>query len=254
MRILIIEDEKSSAERLTRLLKACNDSHEVVGVMSSNAEVIDFFASAHDDIDLIISDIQLGDGLSFDSLKQIPNNIPVIFSTAYNQYAIRAFKFNSIDYLLKPIDKDELYAALTKFETMGKNSLLSSDFAKLMEALKNQNLNYRERFLIPHRAYEFIVVPVEEISFITIIDGIVRICTMDGKTHILNMTLDEAESQLDPKHFMRVNRQFIVRAEAVVKLSRYFHAKILVHMAAFPDVQIIVSKGNVSAVKKWLNS
>lgn len=114
MKILIIEDEQSSADRLQRMLEG---KHQVVGTCASNAEVKAFFADgAHSDIDLILSDIQLGDGLSFESLRTVPEAIPVIFITAYDHYAVQAFRFNSIDYLLKPIDSEELHAALAKVE------------------------------------------------------------------------------------------------------------------------------------------
>ena len=266
MRILIIEDEQSSADRLRRMLEG---EHEIVGACASNAEVKAFFADeSHADVDLILSDIQLGDGLSFESLKTVPTSIPVIFTTAYNHYAVQAFQFNSLDYLLKPIDSEELHAALDKVKSLttsslpslregqGVGSFLSSTdaIAQLLASVKNQTIRYRERFLIPHRADEFLIVPVSDVSHITIRDGVVRLCTLDGKTHALSMTLEEAESQLDPQRFMRVNRQFIVSAAAVSKLSTYFLGKMRIHTPAFPDVEIIVSKDKVAAVKHWLDS
>ena len=115
MRILILEDEQSSADRLKRMLEG---EHEIVGVCASNAEVKEFFVDeVHAEVDLILSDIQLGDGLSFESLKMVPTAIPVIFTTAFDQYAVQAFQFNSLDYLLKPIDNEELQAALGKVQS-----------------------------------------------------------------------------------------------------------------------------------------
>ena len=285
MKILIIEDEQSSADRLRRMLEsepmeqreqsdACISSaesrqrktegqHEIVGVCASNAEVKSFFADgAHSDIDLILSDIQLGDGLSFESLRTVPEAIPVIFTTAYDHYAVQAFRFNSIDYLLKPIDSEELHAALAKVKpTMVNgqrsmvNGLSTTDaIAQLLESVKNQTIRYRERFLIPHRADEFLIIPVSDVSHITIRDGVVRLCTLEGKHHTLNMTLEEVESQLDPQRFMRVNRQFIISAAAVQKLSTYFLGKMRIHMTAAPDEEIIVSKDKVATVKRWLDS
>ena len=259
MRILIIEDEQSNADRLKRMLEG---EHEIAGVCASNAEVRAFFADgAHADVDLILSDIQLGDGLSFESLKTVPTAIPVIFTTAYDQYAVQAFQFNSIDYLLKPIDSEELHAALAKVKTIVNSQLsivnspsTTDAIAQLLASVKSNTIRYRERFLIPHRADEFLIVPVSEVSCITIRDGVVRLCTQDGKTRALNMTLEEAESQLDPQRFMRVNRQFIVSAAAVSKLSTYFLGKMRIHVAAFPDVEIIVSKDKVATVKRWLDS
>ncbi len=253
MKILIIEDEQSSADRLRRMLEG---EHLVVGTCASNAEVKSFFADAtHLDVDLILSDIQLGDGLSFDSLRTVPESIPIIFTTAYDHYAVQAFHFNSIDYLLKPIDSEELHAALAKVKLTMVNGLSTTDaIAQLLESVKNQTIRYRERFLIPHRADEFLIIPVSDVSHITIRDGVVRLCTLEGKHHTLNMTLEEVESQLDPQRFMRVNRQFIISAAAVQKLSSYFLGKMRIHMTAAPDEEIIVSKDKVATVKRWLDS
>ena len=248
MRILIIEDEQSSADRLQRMLEG---EHEIVGVCASNAEVKAFFAGEAD-VDLILSDIQLGDGLSFESLCEVPASIPVIFTTAYDQYAVQAFRFNSLDYLLKPIDSEELHAALAKVKPSAPSTTVA--IAKLLESVKNQSIRYRERFLIPHRGDEFLIIPVSDVSHITIRDGVVRLCTLQGKHHSLNMTLEEAEAQLDPQRFMRVNRQFIISAVAVQKLSTYFLGKMRIHMTAAPDEEIIVSKDKVATVKRWLDS
>jgi len=271
MKILIIEDEQSSADRLRRMLEgepmeqreqsdACISSaesrqrktegqHEIVGVCASNAETKAFFATDAD-VDLILSDIQLGDGLSFESLRTLPDAIPVIFTTAYDHYAVQAFRFNSIDYLLKPIDSEELHVALKKVKQVSTTNTI----AQLLESVKSQTIRYRERFLIPSRADEFLIIPVSDVSHITIRDGVVRICTIEGKHHTLNMTLEEVESQLDPQRFMRVNRQYISSAAAVQKLSTYFLGKMRIHMAGAPDEEIIVSKEKVAAVKRWLDS
>ena len=284
MKILIIEDEQSSADRLRRMLEgepmeqreqsdACISSaesrqrktegqHEIVGVCASNAEVKAYFADgAHADVDLILSDIQLGDGLSFESLRTVSETIPVIFTTAYDHYAVQAFRFNSIDYLLKPIDSEELHAALEKVKSIINsqlsivNSVSTTDaITQLFESVKSQTIRYRERFLIPHRADEFLIVPVSNVSHITIRDGVVRLCTLEGKHHTLNMTLEEIESQLDPQRFMRVNRQFIISATSVQKLSTYFLGKMRIHMTAAPNEEIIVSKDKVATVKRWLDS
>lgn len=253
MKILIIEDEQSSADRLQRMLEG---EHQIVDVCTSNAEVKAFFGDEHHaQVDLILSDIQLGDGLSFESLKTVPSAIPVIFTTAYDHYAVQAFRFNSIDYLLKPIDSEELHAALERVQPTIVDGLSTTDaIVQLLESVKNQSIRYRERFLIPHRSDEYLIIPVSNVSHITIRDGVVRLCTLEGKYHTLNMTLEEVESQLDPQRFMRVNRQFIVSASAVSKLSTYFLGKIRIHVTAFPDAEIIVSKDKVATVKHWLDS
>ena len=252
MRILIIEDEQSNSDRLRRMLEG---EHEIVGVCASNAEVKAFFADGtHGDVDLILSDIQLGDGLSFESLRTLPEAIPVIFTTAYDQYAVQAFRFNSIDYLLKPIDSEELKAALAKVKQIVNSPTTTDTIAQLLSSVKSLTIRYRERFLITHRADEYLIVHVSDVSHITIRDGVVRLCTLDGKTHTLNMTLEEIENQLDPQRFMRVNRQFIVSTAAVSKLSTYFLGKMRIHITCFPDDEIIVSKDKVATVKRWLDS
>ncbi len=259
MKILIIEDEQSSADRLQRMLEG---EHQVVDVCTSNAEVKAFFGDEHHaQVDLILSDIQLGDGLSFESLKTVPTVIPVIFTTAYDHYAVQAFQFNSIDYLLKPIDSEELHAALAKGRPIlnSQLSILNSPsttdaIAQLLESVKSQTIRYRERFLIPYRADEYIIVPVSDVSYITIRNGVVRLCTLEGRHHTLNMTLEDVERQLDPQRFMRVNRQFIISAAAVQKLSTYFLGKMRIHMNAAPDEEIIISKDKVATVKRWLDS
>ena len=276
MKILIIEDEQSSADRLQRMLEG---EHQIVGICTSNAEVKAFFGderhaqvdltssnpltldhqqaslhSSHSIVDLILSDIQLGDGLSFESLKTVPTAIPVIFTTAYDHYAVQAFQFNSIDYLLKPIDSEELYAALAKVKQIVNSPSTTDAIAQLLASVKSQTIRYRERFLIPYRADEYIIVPVSDVSHITIRNGVVRLCTLEGKHHTLNMTLEEVESQLDPQRFMRVNRQFIISAADVQKISTYFLGKMRIHMNAVPDEEIIVSKDKVATVKRWLDS
>ena len=254
MKILIIEDEQSSADRLRRMLEG---EHEMVGFCTSNAEVRAFFSDdAHAKVDLILSDIQLGDGLSFESQRTVPTSIPVIFTTAFDQYAVQAFQFNSLDYLLKPIDEEELHVALGKVQSsrFKVQSSTTDAIAQILASVKNQTIRYRERFLIPHRADEYLIVPVSDVSHITIRDGVVRLCTLQGKTHQLSMTLEEAESQLDPQRFMRVNRQFIINAAAVEKLSTYFLGKMRIHIDGFPNTEIIVSKDKVATVKRWLDS
>lgn len=259
MKILIIEDERSNSDRLCRMLK---DQHEIVGIMTSNSDTKAFFSDAsHNDVDLILSDIQLGDGLSFESLRTVPTSIPVIFITAYDHYAVQAFHYNSIDYLLKPVDAQELQTALRKVKekyhskTSLHHSITTTDaIAQLLASVNSQTLRYRERFLIPHRSDEYLIIPVNEVNHITIRDGVVRLCTNSGKSHTINMTLEEAENQLDPKCFMRVNRQFIVSAAAVEKLSTHFLGKMRIHLNAYPHTEIIVSKDKVASVKHWLDS
>ena len=260
MRILIIEDEQNNANRLVRLLGEVCPEGQVIGILTSNAEVRAFFEDGSVVPDVILADIQLGDGLSFEGIKSVSASIPVIFTTAYDQYAVQAFKFNSIDYLLKPIDVDELRGALAKVagsasqleaDVPAKNISTTDAIARLLE--QAGVVRYRERFLISYRD-SYLVVPVSEATHIGICDGVVRLYTVAGKSHALNLTLDELETQLDPSRFMRVNRQYIVCAAAVEKLSTWFLGKMRIHVKGYPDESIIVSRDKSSLVKKWLDS
>lgn len=255
MNILIIEDERSSADRLQRMIEGLGPEYKIAAVVESNAEAKAFFQAGNTQIDLILSDIQLGDGLSFDALREAPASIPVIFTTAFDHYAVQAFKFNSIDYLLKPVDEQELRDALERVkESKEEVSPSTTDaIAQLLEFVKSQSVRYRERFLIPSRADEYLVVPASDVSHISIQDGVVRLYTLKGETHLLALTLDQAEKELDPQRFMRVNRQFIVGAAAVEKLSNWFLAKMRVHLKGYPDTEIIVSKEKATSVKRWLD-
>ena len=248
MRILIIEDEQNNADRLVRLVNDIRPDAEIVAALTSNAEVEAFFHQADNVPDVILSDIRLGDGLSFVGLKSAPHSAPVIFTTAYDQYALQAFKYNGLDYLLKPIDAEELRKALDK--VVMERTTTMEDIRQLLASAGS--IRYRERFLITFRD-TFHVVPVSEMSHVEISDGIVRLYTINGKSHPLNMTLDELEKQLDPKRFMRVNRQFVVSATAVEKLSAYFLGKMRVYLKGYPDTEVIVSREKVSAVKHWLD-
>ena len=255
MNILIIEDERSSAERLRRLIEGFGPEYKIAAVVESNAEAKAFFQSGHSRVDLILSDIQLGDGLSFDALGDAPDSIPVIFTTAYDHYAVQAFKFNSIDYLLKPVDEDELRTALKRVDEYQKELAPSTTdaIAQLLESVKRQAIRYRERFLIPSRADEYLVVLASEVSHITIQDGVVRLYTLSGDPYLLDLTLDQAEKEMDPQRFMRVNRQFIVNIAAVEKLSNWFLGKMRVHLKGYPETEIIVSKEKAPTVKRWLD-
>lgn len=249
MRTLIIEDEQNNADRLVRLVKDIRPDAEIMAVLASNAEVENFFKQAENAPDVILSDIRLGDGLSFVGLKSAPQSVPVIFTTAYDQYELQAFRYNGLDYLLKPVDAEELRHALDKV-VVERSSTTTEDIRQLLASVGS--IRYRERFLIAFRD-TFHVVPVSEMSLVGISDGIVRLYTIGGKSHPLYMTLDELEKQLDPERFMRVNRQYIVSAAAVEKLSAHFLGKMRVHLKGYPDTEVIVSREKVSAVKRWLD-
>lgn len=255
-KLLIIEDEQNSSDRLKRLINESGRNYCISAVLRSNAEILDFFHASSPAVDLIFSDIQLGDGLCFDSLQHISSSIPIIFTTAYDCYAVQAFKLNSIDYLLKPVTADELSAALDKFERRSGNYFTSTleDISLIVDTLKHKQIPYRERFLIPYNGDAYIIIQTSEISHVYISGGIVRLCTISGSKYNLNMSLDDVDRQLNPHQFMRINRQFVVNIAAVQKLTAHFLGKMRIHVSGDPEIDIIVGKDKVATVKKWLDS
>lgn len=261
MKILIIEDEKRSTDRLCRLLREIDDIlYNVVAIASSNEEAKTWFAANSSAPELIISDIRLGDGLSFDALQSAPPHIPVIFTTAFDQYAVNAFNYNGIAYLLKPINIQELSEALQKVgkrsdgEVSPEATLSDTDqLRQLLSSLRNGEMRYRERFLISYRN-ELKVVPVSEVNHIGLVEGDIYLFANNGKRYYLSQTLEELEMQLNPERFMRVNRQYIVCVDAVESMAVHFLGKMRLHMHGFPNTEIFVSRAKVPQVKKWLDS
>ncbi|BCS84720.1 MULTISPECIES: LytR/AlgR family response regulator transcription factor [Prevotella] len=250
MKILIIEDELSNTTRLCRILKEIEKDAQILATTASNKETKDFFSKTEEMPDLILADIQLGDGLSFEALKSVPQSIPVIFTTAYDQYAIKAFKFNSIDYLLKPIDKDELKTSIN--QAREKSNSNTDAIKELLSSIHGQDIRYRERFLVPYRdGYE--VVLVTNISHICTVYKDTRIYMKSGYFYSISLSLDDIISQLDPTRFFRVNRQFIINIDVISQLKTYFAGKARVYIKEYEDLEIMCSRERVPILKSWLN-
>lgn len=202
--ILILEDEQRNANRLVRLLKEIVPEARIDGPLVTIEAAAEFLRKAPAS-DLILADIRLSDGFSFEALKEAPPAVPIIFTTAYDEYAVQAFKYNSFDYLLKPIDADELAAAIEKVGRSGRNTS-DEPLRQLFEALQQGGCRYRERFLLPYRdGYK--TVSVREINHIFTENKIVRLHLDDGTSESVSVSMDELERQLDPTRFFRANRQ-----------------------------------------------
>lgn len=256
--ILIIEDEKRNFNRLQRMLTDIDPDYSILGPLASIGEGTDYLGS-HETPDLIFADIRLSDGLSFEIFWQVNVGSPIIFTTAYDEYAMQAFKYNSIDYLLKPVDSEELRKAISKAETSQSGreaSSMAKDYGEnlkeLLEMMKRSNYRYRERFLITGiDGYESI--SVKDISHIMLKDRTVLAFLEDGKSKAVPFSLDDLESQLDPDKFFRANRQFLVNIDSVRKVSFYFNSRLLVHLKNYHDTEIVVSRERAAALKDWLN-
>lgn len=250
MNILIIEDEKHNADRLMRLLSSYEDNITIYGPLTSVVEVRDFFNSKRS-IDLILSDIRLTDGLSFDALEDVTENIPVIFTTAYDEYALKAFNYNGIAYLLKPIEKDELAEAIDKSKRMYSSSS-AKEIAEIYRLLQGKSEAYRQRFLVGEKD-GYITVPTSDISYISTESGVVRLYLKNRKQYTVDMSLDDIDAQLDPMQFFRATRQHIVNISSVQRISNWFNRKIKIILSEYTDAEIVVGKEKVSRLKQWLD-
>ena len=248
MKVLIIEDENHSAERLQRYICALHPDYEISGITKSIVQSIDFLQ--REQPDLIFSDIRLQDGLSFDIFRQVKIVSPIIFTTAYDQYAIQAFKFNSIDYLLKE-------AAIQKaIERISPSSPTTTapNLEQLLEYLGGAipTPHYRERFLVSRRD-EYITIEVQNVCFIHSQQNITRLYLTDGTSATIPSTLDQLEKEMNPASFFRANRQHMIQVGHIKKVSNWFNYKLKVEMNGYPQEEILISREKAATFKKWLD-
>lgn len=251
MKVIILEDEYHAANRIKRLLESNIHDLEIVGIFDSIEGAKSFFVEERS-IDLIFADIQLADGLSFSLFQDLEIQVPVIFTTAFDQYTLKAFKLNSIDYLLKPIDEDELKSALLKFQKLSENAV-SSNTNSLLKVLDsfNQRKSYKERFLIRNKD-QYIFLLSDEIAYFYSEDSLTFIMTLGGKSHIYDHTLNSVEGELDPSIFHRINRKQIVRITAIEKIHTYFNSRVKIDVSPSTNHEFIVSREKVKDFKSWL--
>lgn len=249
MKVLIIEDEPHAAKDLQQLLLRIEPKTQIAGVISSVDAARKWF-SVNPQPNLILSDIRLSDGISFDIFEQMQLSCPIIFTTAYDDYAIRAFKLNSIDYLLKPIDKEELEAALVKFKHHSPE-LLSEQLRSLIGGWNQpEKKRYKERFLTIHRN-TMVPITQEEIAFFHK-EELIYLHTLANEKYISDhQTLDEVESLLNPEYFFRVNRQFIVHIQVIGKIKTT-HKGLTTQLKPPFNVEIDISREKAVAFKNWV--
>lgn len=249
MEILIIEDESPAAKRLTQLVSELMPNSRIHGNLDSITSAVAWFQK-NPAPDLIFCDIQLADGHSFEIFKQVRITSPIIFTTAYDQYAIKAFKLNSVDYLLKPLDPKELAAAIKKFEVHRTQLLLPLD--QLREMLIPKSESYKSRFLV--RFGEKIQsIQISEIAFFFSEERVTFLQTRDGKRYILDFTLDQLQESLDPKSFFRLNRKYIASFDAIAEIHTYSNSRLKIKLHHCSDNDILVSREKVAELKEWLD-
>lgn len=253
MKVIIVEDEISASENLTYLLNEIDASIEVVTVLDSVKSAIEYFSKSFD-ANLVLMDIHLGDGISFEIFEQVDLKIPVIFTTAYDQYAIKAFKVNSLDYLLKPIDQEELSEALDKFKNRKQPEAASNNQIEgLLSLLKTQNEQYKTTYLVRTHD-ELKPVLTENIAILYIDTGIIKAITFDNKKYSIDSKLEDIEVELNPKDFYRVNRQMILQKKAIESIKFYFNGKLIVNTNPAFQERVVVSKAKATAFKNWMDS
>lgn len=249
MKVLIIEDEAPAYRRLEKLIRESDSLIEVVGIIQSVKEGLDWFA-ANPLPDLILSDIQLADDLSFTIFKKLNIITPIIFITAFDEYAINAFKFYSIDYLLKPVNADDLKASLQKYKNIHKSSAVNN-FDEIVSRLTEKK--YRERLLVYH-GDSLIPINCSDIAYFFSEDGTSIIVTADNKRYFFGESLDSLEQELNPKHFFRANRQYLVSSRAIHKIYNFGNQKLKLLLNPTAEEGIIISKLKATTFKNWIGS
>ncbi|MGK9118088.1 MULTISPECIES: LytR/AlgR family response regulator transcription factor [Sphingobacteriaceae] len=255
MNILIIEDETKTAKALKAMIERLGDDLHVTGIVPSVKAAIQWLGNQSTP-ELILSDIQLSDGLSFEIFRTVQPPCPVIFCTAYDQYAIQAFEANGIDYLLKPIDEDKLARGLRKYEQMrqlmgGRVQTIPPGLETLLKQLVHPA--YKSSLLV-FKNEKIIPISTKDIAFVYSVGGIVHAYTQRGETYLIQEVLDELESILDPSLFFRANRQFIINRAAVQMAEHFFNRRLIVKLSVETPERIIVSKVKASDLLAWLAS
>ncbi|MBS9462444.1 response regulator transcription factor [Flagellimonas sp. 389] len=250
MKAVIVEDEEFASKRLAQLVEQLAPEIEIVAKINSVEGGTAWFKK-NDFPDLIFLDIQLNDGYGFDILDGLEEHPPVIFTTAYNEFAIRGFKYNGVDYLLKPIVKTELKVALEKF----KNNITRNGHTPTndLEHLKQLfHKEYKHRFMVKV-GNQFRLFNVEDIAYFKSNEGLICLHTHSAQSYPIEYTIDQLENILNPIHFFRVNRKFMVSVKAVVEIHSYFNSRLLLKLLPKEEEQVIVSRERTTNFKRWLD-
>ena len=250
MKVIIVEDEKLATERLQTLLKTYDTSIEIIACLESIEDTVHYLKN-HSHPDLLLLDIHLSDGHSFEIFKQVSYNRPIIFTTAYDEYALDAFKMLSIDYILKPVSGEALATALNKFKSMSL-SFSATDLSRVSQGWKDQR--YKKRFLgkIGQRLF---FIDAEEVAFFQADNKIVYLADKEGNRYIIDHTMERLEEQLDPQHFFRLNRKFIVNISAIQQVKPYYNNRLRLSVkGANQQEEMVISRERVADFKIWADA
>ena len=258
MKILIVEDEELAVKKLQKTLASVDDTTEIVGVADSIKSSVEWLQQ-NPSPDLILMDIELSDGQSFEIFNLIEVKTPVIFTTSYDEFALKAFKVNSVDYLLKPVQKEDLEAALDKFKNMKEsfggtiNNTPELSIDSIVKELqqKLQPREYRKRFLVKH-AQKLVSINCEEISYFYSDGRLNFFKTNDNRKFVVDYTMDELEEMLDPEKYFRISRSFYVSVASIEKIDDYFGNRLILNLNPAVDKEALVSREKVTDFKKWM--
>lgn len=251
MKVLIVEDESMAAKRLSQLLQKSQPEIEIMAVLDSVKRAVKWLTD--NDADLLFFDIQLADGLSFEIFEQVDVKTPIIFTTAFDEYAIRAFKLNSVDYLLKPIDPEELDKALEKYKLQfEKKEAPALNMAMIEQAMQMMTKKYKERFVV--KIGEHIhTIPVNDTAYFFSQEKATYLQTEEKNRFIIDYTLEQIEQLVDPEKFFRINRKYLVSLEAVKDIVTYSNSRLRLILHHSDEMDAIVSRDKVQLFKKWLD-
>ena len=248
MKALIIEDEDIASRRLKQLIEELAPNCQILDQISS-VESGHLWFENNELPDLIFLDIQLNDGYGFDIIDKLDKHPPIIFTTAYNEYAIRGFKYNGLDYLLKPIDKTELRKALEKYTETTQDRNNFSDIESIRHLFKKE---YKKRFIVKV-GNQFNSFKVEDIAYFMADEGVIFLYSNSGHKSPIEYTIDQLESILDPVQFFRINRKFMISVNCVAEIHTYYNSRLLLKIHPKQEEQVIVSRERTSNFKRWLD-
>lgn len=251
MKVLIIEDEPLAAQRLGSLIQQLLADVAMLQTIDSVKKSVQWLTqNSHPD--LIMLDIHLADGISFEIFEQCDVACPVIFTTAYDQYALKAFKVNSIDYILKPVDKNELEQALRKFESSRAKQPQPELLANIQAAMRLLTRRYKERFIVKV-GDKLKSIEVADVQMFLSVEKTTFALTSEGRKHVLDHTLDEIQDLLNPEQFFRVNRKYIVAVSAIRDISSYTNSRLKLMLNVSHDDDVIVARERVNDFRSWLD-
>lgn len=254
IKTVIIEDEPATARNLRAMLAEADENIEVIATLDEVAGSVEWFQKNENKYDLVLMDIRLSDGLSFDILTQVNIQSPIIFITAYDEYALRAFNTNGIGYILKPFQLDDIEKAIQKFKNItATNARMNMpELGNIAMELKALYKNYRQSFLF-HFRDKLLPVAAKDIAWFYSINETCIACSSDGKKYKTDFTLEQLEKELDPAIFFRASRQFIVHRSAITEIDFFFNGRLLVKTQPLAEENILVSKAKVPGFKGWMN-